>query len=86
MKMKFVGFVIVMERKISCNETNYTFFFSTANNFLPSCFYGRYHPCKCSGSIKYIHQDCLNRWLQQTKKEKCDLCNHHYQFTAGEAF
>ena len=23
-----------------------------------------FYPCKCSGSIKYIHQDCLLEWLK----------------------
>ena len=23
-----------------------------------------YHPCQCSGSIKYIHQQCLEEWLE----------------------
>lgn len=41
-----------------------------------------YHPCKCRGSIKYIHQDCLMEWLKHSNKstEKCDICNSPYKF------
>lgn len=28
-----------------------------------------YHPCKCSGSIAKVHQDCLIEWLQHSKKK-----------------
>ncbi|XP_068697497.1 E3 ubiquitin-protein ligase MARCHF6-like isoform X2 [Montipora foliosa] len=39
-----------------------------------------YHPCICTGSIKFIHQDCLVQWLKHSKKEYCELCNHHFAF------
>lgn len=41
-----------------------------------------YHPCKCRGSIKYIHQDCLMEWLKHSNQssEKCDICNTPYKF------
>ncbi|EGV61927.1 hypothetical protein CANTEDRAFT_125275 [Yamadazyma tenuis ATCC 10573] len=40
------------------------------------------HPCKCKGSIKYIHQHCLMEWLKHSNKsvKKCDICNTPYQF------
>ena len=40
------------------------------------------HPCKCRGSIKYIHQECLLEWLRHLNKlsEKCDICNTQYKF------
>jgi len=40
-----------------------------------------YNPCVCSGSIKYTHNDCLIRWLNQTKRDMCELCNHHIAFS-----
>ncbi|CDK29211.1 unnamed protein product [Kuraishia capsulata CBS 1993] len=41
-----------------------------------------YHPCKCKGSIKYIHQDCLMEWLAHSKKDSvCDICHEKYHFT-----
>lgn len=32
-----------------------------------------FHPCKCSGSIKYVHNDCLEAWLRMSKKAKCEV-------------
>jgi len=40
-----------------------------------------FYPCLCSGSIKYIHQDCLVQWLQHSKKKYCELCNHPFTFS-----
>eukprot|EP00033_Pygsuia_biforma_P003386 GCRY01003709.1.p1 GENE.GCRY01003709.1~~GCRY01003709.1.p1 ORF type:complete len:507 (+),score=69.33 GCRY01003709.1:175-1695(+) len=41
-----------------------------------------FHPCKCAGSIKYIHESCLEEWLKRCKKESCELCGHPYSFEA----
>ncbi|KAF6753084.1 hypothetical protein DFP72DRAFT_903296 [Ephemerocybe angulata] len=40
-----------------------------------------FHPCKCSGTIRYIHQDCLTTWLAHSRKKTCDVCKHPYSFT-----
>ncbi|KAF3906371.1 hypothetical protein ABW20_dc0104406 [Dactylellina cionopaga] len=40
-----------------------------------------YHPCKCSGSIKYVHQECLMEWLQHSQKKHCELCKTSFRFT-----
>ncbi|KII87240.1 hypothetical protein PLICRDRAFT_93037 [Plicaturopsis crispa FD-325 SS-3] len=39
-----------------------------------------FHPCKCAGTIRYIHQDCLTTWLAHSKKKDCDVCKHPYSF------
>lgn len=39
-----------------------------------------YFPCKCDGSIKWVHQDCLVQWLKVSKKEKCELCGEVFRF------
>lgn len=39
-----------------------------------------FHPCKCSGSIKYTHEDCLVNWLAQSGSARCELCNHSFRF------
>ncbi|KAH9529329.1 E3 ubiquitin-protein ligase MARCHF6 [Dermatophagoides farinae] len=39
-----------------------------------------YHPCICTGSIKFIHQECLVQWLRYSDKEFCELCNHRFSF------
>jgi E3 ubiquitin-protein ligase MARCH6 len=42
-----------------------------------------FYPCKCRGSIKYIHQDCLEEWLKHSNKKEasCDICHQRYKFT-----
>uniref|UniRef100_A0AAQ6A944 E3 ubiquitin-protein ligase MARCHF6 n=1 Tax=Amphiprion ocellaris TaxID=80972 RepID=A0AAQ6A944_AMPOC len=40
-----------------------------------------YHPCVCTGSIKFIHQECLLQWLKHSRKEYCELCKHQFAFT-----
>jgi hypothetical protein len=40
-----------------------------------------FHPCKCKGSIKYVHQDCLQEWLTQRARTHCELCHHPFQFS-----
>eukprot|EP01132_Coremiostelium_polycephalum_P001222 gene1222-1543_t len=39
------------------------------------------YPCKCSGSIKFIHQNCLLEWIQHSKSSSCELCGHPFRFT-----
>jgi E3 ubiquitin-protein ligase MARCH6 len=40
-----------------------------------------FHPCKCSGSIKHVHQDCLMEWLSHSQKKHCELCKTPFRFT-----
>ncbi|XP_056289496.1 E3 ubiquitin-protein ligase MARCH6 [Pseudoliparis swirei] len=40
-----------------------------------------YYPCVCTGSIKFIHQECLVQWLKHSRKEYCELCKHRFAFT-----
>ncbi|KAL9556071.1 hypothetical protein MBANPS3_002067 [Mucor bainieri] len=40
-----------------------------------------YHPCKCSGSIRFVHEDCLIEWLSHSRKKYCELCEHPYTFS-----
>lgn len=41
-----------------------------------------FHPCKCKGSIKYVHQECLMEWLNRSNKsvQQCDICHTPYKF------
>ena len=41
-----------------------------------------FHPCRCDGSIKFVHQDCLQMWLKVSKqaRPKCELCGEHFHF------
>lgn len=40
-----------------------------------------FFPCICTGSIKYIHQECLTQWMRYSRKEFCELCGHKFSFT-----
>jgi RING-variant domain len=39
-------------------------------------------PCKCSGSCKYVHKNCLREWLSKKFIEfsnpKCEVCDSPY--------
>lgn len=37
-------------------------------------------PCRCSGSIKYVHTKCLFAWISCSKAERCDICHYEYKF------
>lgn len=41
-----------------------------------------FHPCRCKGSIKFVHQDCLQTWLQVSNDAhpKCELCGEYFNF------
>ncbi|KAF9893385.1 hypothetical protein FE257_011817 [Aspergillus nanangensis] len=40
-----------------------------------------FYPCKCSGSIKFVHQACLVEWLSHSQKKHCELCKTPFHFT-----
>uniref|UniRef100_A0A7N0SZX6 RING-type E3 ubiquitin transferase n=1 Tax=Kalanchoe fedtschenkoi TaxID=63787 RepID=A0A7N0SZX6_KALFE len=39
------------------------------------------YPCACSGSIKYVHQDCLLQWLNHSNARQCEVCKHPFSFS-----
>uniref|UniRef100_A0A6C0EIL6 RING-CH-type domain-containing protein n=1 Tax=viral metagenome TaxID=1070528 RepID=A0A6C0EIL6_9ZZZZ len=43
------------------------------------------YPCKCAGTSKYVHKNCLNEWrtLADNREafNKCFECNYTYTFT-----
>ena len=41
-----------------------------------------YAPCLCAGSMQFVHQACLTRWLQVTHRDYCELCKHRFAFKA----
>lgn len=40
-------------------------------------------PCKCSGSVKFVHEECLKSWLVSLNKDldgsKCEICSTQYK-------
>jgi hypothetical protein len=45
-------------------------------------------PCRCKGSIGYIHVDCLNMWRRMSRNNRsehqCDQCGYHYNVQKTE--
>lgn len=35
-------------------------------------------PCNCKGTMAYVHRSCLETWLTQSSKSKCELCKYSY--------
>ena len=37
-------------------------------------------PCKCDGSVKYVHIYCLERWRRlKINPSRCEICNQKYK-------
>jgi RING-variant domain len=36
-------------------------------------------PCKCFGSIAYIHPDCLKEWIKESGSVECEICHSVYK-------
>ena len=39
-------------------------------------------PCYCSGSLKYVHQECLQRWIKSSDIKRCELCKYPFAMQA----
>ncbi|KAK0093812.1 hypothetical protein PV326_012570 [Microctonus aethiopoides] len=39
-------------------------------------------PCRCKGTLAYVHMSCLEHWLNQSCRNRCELC--HFRFNAIE--
>ncbi|KAG7210542.1 hypothetical protein KM043_012062 [Ampulex compressa] len=35
-------------------------------------------PCRCKGTLAYVHLSCLERWLNQSCHTYCELCRYHF--------
>ena len=38
-------------------------------------------PCVCSGSLKYVHQACLQQWIKSADTKSCELCKYDFEMT-----
>ena len=38
-------------------------------------------PCVCAGSLKYVHQACLQQWIKSADTKSCEVCKHDFQMT-----
>ncbi|ODN04736.1 E3 ubiquitin-protein ligase MARCH8 [Orchesella cincta] len=41
--------------------------------------YNLISPCVCSGSLKFVHQCCLQHWIRASNNTACELCKHPYE-------
>eukprot|EP00762_Andalucia_godoyi_P008091 ANDGO_02215.mRNA.1 putative E3 ubiquitin ligase SUD1 len=37
-------------------------------------------PCHCKGSVQYVHEDCLRKWIDFSKKKECEICKQPFSF------
>lgn len=35
-------------------------------------------PCFCSGTLRYVHQSCLQQWLKSNAIKSCELCKYDF--------
>eukprot|EP01103_Thecamoeba_quadrilineata_P003561 TRINITY_DN13322_c0_g1_i1.p1 TRINITY_DN13322_c0_g1~~TRINITY_DN13322_c0_g1_i1.p1 ORF type:complete len:220 (-),score=3.08 TRINITY_DN13322_c0_g1_i1:178-837(-) len=38
------------------------------------------HPCRCSGSVKWVHRSCIDSWLERSHSVQCPTCQCNYKF------
>ena len=36
-------------------------------------------PCGCTGSMRYVHPECLLKWRQMHPKNRCEICHQPYR-------
>ena len=44
-------------------------------------------PCSCSGTQRFAHHDCIQRWVNEKGNTRCEICDCEYvgEFTVPEA-
>ncbi|CAJ1029720.1 RING-variant domain containing protein, putative [Leishmania lindenbergi] len=42
------------------------------------------HRCRCRGSVGYVHQKCIDRWVIQQRNRACRSCGASYQLVHSE--
>ena len=35
-------------------------------------------PCYCTGTLRYVHQACLQQWLKSNGMKSCELCKFEF--------
>ncbi|KAM4603339.1 E3 ubiquitin-protein ligase MARCHF8 [Polymixia lowei] len=35
-------------------------------------------PCRCTGSLRFVHQACLNQWIKSSDTRCCELCKFDF--------
>ncbi|KAM7521418.1 hypothetical protein LguiA_011320 [Lonicera macranthoides] len=68
--------VLLMESSDSCNKICYCRICHEAEiesyNTLEA-------PCSCSGTVKFAHRECVQRWCNQKGNTTCEICLQKYE-------
>jgi len=43
-------------------------------------------PCKCRGSLTYVHLSCLERWLNENGQSSCELCRYNFSVVETQRY
>ncbi|KAF5301200.1 hypothetical protein FQR65_LT08935 [Abscondita terminalis] len=36
-------------------------------------------PCRCKGTVAFVHRTCLEKWLAESNSTSCELCHYVYR-------
>ncbi|KAJ7008190.1 hypothetical protein NC653_007019 [Populus alba x Populus x berolinensis] len=36
-------------------------------------------PCACSGTVKFAHRECIQRWCNEKGNTNCEICLQNYE-------
>ncbi|KAM1015349.1 hypothetical protein ACFX2I_045126 [Malus domestica] len=36
-------------------------------------------PCRCNGTLKFAHRDCVQKWINERLSMTCEICNQPYE-------
>ncbi len=43
-------------------------------------------PCKCKGSMKWVHHNCLVKWITISNKKRCQTCHYTYNISINSNY
>lgn len=35
-------------------------------------------PCRCTGTLRFVHQSCLHQWIKSSDTRCCELCKYDF--------
>lgn len=47
---------------------------------------GLISPCNCKGTLAYVHLSCLERWLNESSRNYCELCMYRFEATQKKRY
>ena len=55
------------------NQTNFTSKLNVNDPFF------LISPCFCTGTLKYVHHNCLQHWIRSSNHRYCELCKYNFK-------